>query len=425
MAATLSPNRTGRSRRLSVDAEDELFKSLKELQEQNSSFRVNNSGRTGRRSVDVTRTASPGTHSARKGRRSIDVTRAASPGAYKDRAQSPGAYRAQSPGAYNARRQQRRASLTNSGRKSVNKGADSPKRNSSAPRRNNSGRRKMRSFTPPPNAVEGDATMPQAPNLNRQCSGGSLRKPRNRRASTGTEDAPIIPKGRTGRRSTPNAAANAAPETPGREKGRTKIRSLSPKAATGASSPVRRSLYRRRTSTSPNESPPHKGDSNNGSNMNNSQEFSEMTMRSNLLKNAKPLRLDNSTASWASFDASFDDDIDNSDLELSKSEFNFNSNKSDRSDFTKPTSDRTTHSDRPENSDLKNLLEKLRDPAELERWKEQKETLSPKKATTQTGLEHDKVTEKASAKLNLKNFLQRSKRGYGQQSNFDGLSVME
>ena len=136
-----------------------------------------------------------------------------------------------------------------------------------------------------------------------------------------------------------------------------------------------------------------------------------MTMRANLLTNTKPPRLDNSTTSWASFDDDIDDD---SFIEKPTS---------DRTDdTTKPPSERTTsHSS---NSDLNNLLEKLRDPAELERWKTQKEQMAAK-APSMPSLKHEKVSEKASSR-NLKTFLlQRSKRGYGEQANLDGLSVVQ
>ena len=134
-------------------------------------------------------------------------------------------------------------------------------------------------------------------------------------------------------------------------------------------------------------------------------------MRANLIKSAKPPRLNESTTSWASFD----DDIIGSDVEKETSD-------SERTDSTKPFSDRTEQSDRSENRDLKNLLEQLKNPAEMERRRLERERLSQRASAH--GLEHDKVAEKASSR-NLKTFLQRSKRGYGQQSNLDGLSVMQ
>jgi len=291
-------------------------------------------------------------------------------------------------------------------------------------------RKKGRSLTPPRDGSERNTSpTPQPMVLNRQSSGGSLRhKGRNRRAST--SEVPVATKGRIARRS----ASGNEPGTPRKEKGRTKQRSLSPRPATGTSTSPVRLGHRRPTSTSPNESSPTSPKATSTQSPTRSpkrtQEWSEMTMRANLLKNTKPPRLDNSTTSWGSFNdsnpnlntkdksttswASFDEDIDGSDIEKPVS---------DRTDATKPMSERTSQSDRPENADLTNLLEKLRDPVELGRWKAQKEQLSPKKPKPSL-LEHDKVNERASSR-GLKTFLQRSKRGYGQQANLDGLSVIQ
>jgi len=191
------------------------------------------------------------------------------------------------------------------------------------------------------------------------------------------------------------------------------------------------------------------------------KESTKTNKRAKLIKNAKPPRLNNSTTSWASFDDDDDDDDGNiiyqSSLQTPKpnkestkitirvkpptlnSWASFDDDDTIGSDVEKPEHTASTkivsqrmasHSDhRTENPNLQNLLKKLRDPAELERMKAERERLSQKTPsafknnTLQTSL-HDKVTEQNSSR-NLKTFLQRPKRGYGQQSNLDGLSVIQ
>ncbi|CAJ1966129.1 unnamed protein product [Cylindrotheca closterium] len=419
MATTLSPTRSptrefNHRRRLSIDAEDELFKSLKGLHEQN------NSGRANRRSVDVTRAASPGNHSGRMNRRSVDgaaspgnhngrmkrrsvdVTRAASPGNHSGRMNRRSVDGAASPGAL---RRQRRASLTN--------GRNGTKNSNISPRRNNSGRRNARSNTPPapPGDASDSALNTQPLSLNRQTSGGSLRTAaRHRRASIGVEE---VPRRNNSNRSARRSAAQA-------EKGRTKQRSASPKPAATGAPVVRRSFNRSRTSSSDSiPSSPKSGGRNVYPTAAPSpcrspggrQEKTEMAMRANLLKKTiKAPNFDSSAASWDPFDDDHDDDSF------------FEKPNSDRTaDTTKPTSERTAQSsERLESSDLNSLLQKLRDPVEMDKWKAQKEQLS---ARPVSGLEHEKVSEKVSSR-NLKSFLGLSKRGYGAQANLDGLSVV-
>jgi len=198
------------------------------------------------------------------------------------------------------------------------------------------------------------------------------------------------------------------------------------------------------------------------------KESTKTNKRAKLIKNAKPPRLNNSTTSWASFDDDDDDDDDGniiyqSSLQTPKpnkestkiairvkpprlnnsatswASFDDDENNISGSDVEKPEHTASTkivsqrmasHSDhRTENPNLQNLLKKLRDPAELERMKAERERLSQKTPsafknnTLQTSL-HDKVTEQNSSR-NFKTFLQRPKRGYGQQSNLDGLSVIQ
>lgn len=433
MTTSISPTQEYQmKRRLSIDAEDELFKSLQGVQELNNSQRQrrtigspgNHSGRFGRRtSIDGTMTGgSPGNYSCGvRRRKSIDQDAALTPSGRRDRRSVE--VKSASPGVHGNVRRQRRSSINNGvSPKQNNSGRTSDGgANINTPMRNNSGKRNGRSLTPPRGLINAGAPL----SLDRQTSGGTVRKPNRmrRRGSTGPENSPGViattKAHRTGiRRSEP-------------DRGRTKPE----EAAATASSPglVIRSFNRRRVmnNTSPNHSPPVSPKEDNVISPSSNKSPQGSKVWAEMLKTPKPPRLENSTTSWASF--SIDSDFESNDasksvLDASKPDI------SEGTESTEPMSDRernSCHSDEraEQKANLASLLEQLKDPAEIQRRRmEREEKANPKlgaAAQTCTDVQHDKVHEQSSSR-NLKNFLmQRSKRGYGQQDNLDGLSVMQ
>jgi len=314
--------------------------------------------------------------------------------------------RTASPGSYSGHRQRR-----TSRRRSLNHRNVSPKRN-------RSGQTKLRSLTPPRDeSWIAMARMPPPLRLNRSSSGGTIQKGRSRRASTGTEEMtvvlqgrsrrasigteemPVVVKSRTGRRSgckDPTATKHSE----GRKSTR---RSRSPRAVTSPSpGTVRRSFHRDCSITLNRAAMSPKRNSDQSS---VTSEWNEMKVRANLQQNTKPPCPHNSASSWEAFICSFR---------------NEKSSNERPSSATKPLSECTT--DRLESSpQLSTVLEQIRDPAKLERMTQERRQRSPK--TKVMDRQYSKVAEQANSR-NILNFIKQSRRGYGQQANFDDFRVV-